>query len=1332
MGEDRHVFGPYRVLGKLGEGGMGVVYRAVHGTTGEPVAIKTVGAQRGSPSEGHLASIRRELRTLQRIEHPGVIQIRGSGVVDGRPWYAMELIEGATLKDHIREVWLSAQTDVDTVVGTNGPQSDWGVTHTHASQPWAGQEAFDPTGGPAAELAIDPAAADTEKWLPAVPPADNPPREATRPPVAAGELHAALTVMRRLFESLAFLHGEGVIHQDVKPSNVLLRSGLSPVLFDFGLARRWSGPSGREALEALLTPGGTPAYMAPEQIRGQLLDARCDLYSAGCVLYALLTGQPPFTGSEKDEVLRKHLGAAVIPPSHLVRDIPPALDTLVLRLLQKWPRERIGYATDAIAVLDALGAEPTHTDRKARFYVYRPALAGREQARSRLGEAAERADGGQGGCTLIVGESGIGKTYLAIAAARSAVSSEFRIITGTCVAVGVGATGAAKSGVGDTGVGDTGVGDTGAGAPLHPFTPFLQAVADRCMAAGPSVTAQLLGANGRILASVEPYLTAVPGFYQLPAAPALSGLAARERLLGALADTLAAFTEARPLVLLLDDLQWADELSVSFLTSLPEDFFAGRRLLIIGTHRSEQARDQLAALSARPYTRVIELERLPGRVIGALVSDMLAVTRPDPELVEFLVKASAGNPFFVAEYIRAATAHGLIERTADGRLLSARGTLDSLQLPQTLGELVAYRLQWLSQKARTLVELASVAGRTFAQEPVLRALAALGMEESAALDGLAELVAHQVLESSQGGGMSFAHDKLREIVYRDLSRERRALLHGLVAEALIGYEPDALDNGSLCAVLGHHLAIAGDPARAIEFTARAAEHAFAAAAYRRAADLLSRTIRMDRKARARGQTGAARSRVAHWHRRAGEALFNLGELEAAARQCTDALDALGIVIGSDNRARRLLTRVVTQARLQLGIGGPRRPAPEDRGRLIDAALAAGTMAWRYAFTDDNLGVASMALLSANSIEGVQPPIRLSAPYAWLGSISGTVRLHALARFYFERARENARARARGDNDHQDHDDDDDDILGASFTDFMEAVYQTTYGNWPRVEHITSRAIAALREAGAPQDLENNLTALGNAYYYSGRFAESMACFEDILARARARDNRQHAAWGLFSGAFGLLAIGRHDVALTRLREAEELLADQGDTASKIICYGLLSLAYLRVEDFALARYWADRTTHLISESGGVVYSTIAGRASVCEVYLELLARAHAQGLDELSALRVRAQRSCQSLRLFALAFPFAGPAADRYRGQLAFLTGKRARGRRLLGASIAAARKYAMPYDQLRAHVLMVRHGRPSAAWQSLHEAEKLGQELGCEHHLQVLADLRASRTHWR
>jgi serine/threonine protein kinase/tetratricopeptide (TPR) repeat protein len=1245
--------GPYVITDVIGEGGMGVVYRA-HGTPeSDRVAIKTVRVA----SESQLSSIRREIRALTKLRHPGVVRVLRDGIDGGRPWYAMELLEGQTLADYNRNKWGAL----------------WGTEHTADGSTDDERTIREVP----EEKSINTAWGDSDRLLPPVHPA------------AGGELIRGLTIIRRILGPLAFLHGEGIVHRDLKPQNVFLRKGDRPVLVDFGLAWGSPGARGREVLDTPADIVGTPSYMAPEQIRGELVDARADLYAVGCLLFEVITGRPPFIGDGAAQIMGKHLHRAPVAPSRIVDGVPAELDELVGSLLAKDIRDRIGHADDAVHILDKLGAEPSEEPAsKARVYVYRPALAGRDMALAELAASIDDARRARGSVALIAGESGIGKTYLAIEVARRAGPAAFNTITSTCAPVGMFHQGPR-------------------GTPLHAFRPLLQAIADRCTAFGVDTTDKLLGRRGPVLASIEPQLASLPGQNKYPAPPELEGPAARDRLLHCLRETLGSYAEHSPLLLLIDDLQWADELSLLFLNSLPSWFLSDQRILILCTYRTEETTTGIRDLVEQPYTTEVCLDRLDDGAVGSLINDMLAVDSAPREFVDTLARHAEGNPFFVAEYLRTAAAEGLLHRLPT-RSLELRGdadhngVYDALELPHTLRELVGRRLEGLSSAARTLVAVASVVGREMHPSVLQRAAA---IDDDLAWEAINELLARQVLETADDGRVRFVHDKLCEIAYDGIEPGARPAMHGAAAGAIEDHFAGSDELAFHYGVLAHHYAEAGDVGKAVEYLERAGERAMATSSYADAVALWQKLIDTDAQ---RGDEAATPRHRARWQRQLGEASFNLGDLDGAEEHTAAALHDLGRPLPRTRGGwmRELGSQLVRQTAHRLGVRRGTASNTDERNDLLESATGAGTMAWRYFFVDDIVGVVAMSLWSVNEIERADPPIEAASPYAWLGYTAGTMRLHRLARFYFDRAREHATTTA--------------DVPGGAFTDLMEGVYQSGFARWTRVEDVGTRALMRLDGTGDPQNIERHLCLLANAFYYAARFDESVEMFDKLLESARTRQNVQHTAWGLYARCLGLIAKGELEAAVPLLHEASELLATITDVASQIITHGMLGVVYLRLGDTQNARKWADDALHKISQVRTAVYSTISGYGAVAEVMLELLDAAG--GRDR--ALTTRVKQALAATRKFALMFPFGAPMHHRYRGQFLALRGRMLLARRAFARSIELAETFEMPYEQAQTHLIAARHSRGRARAHHIERAAELFERLGCAYHSARIAEL--------
>jgi tetratricopeptide (TPR) repeat protein len=1111
--------GPYRILGSLGRGGMGVVYRAQHEAGGEWVALKTVLV----PDHSLLQGIRREIQALARIRHPGIVRIVDEGLHEGLPWYAMELLEGIELREYCAlhaQLEMSPHRDRSSTPGReprsgllrpvpqDGDLKLWtlSLAPSGESTPKAPEARLStpktpfpgaatpqlPVGGTtprAGEANGREAGPDTTPQAPAIevepmaPPAFWEEASATqgaarngKPLAAGGVLPLVLTILRRLCSTLAFLHGEGIVHRDLKPSNVLVQPDGTAVLMDFGLVSHFGGEISREALDVGEVGVGTVGYMAPEQIRGELLDARADLYSLGCILFELVTGRQPFVRSTVAEVARAHLKAAPLPPSQFVDGVPPELDALALQLLAKRPQDRIGHADAVAAALRELGAEEDERLRswpRPRPYLYRPGFAGRAEP---LAELQQRLDGlyaKHGGMVLVGGESGVGKTRLAMEIAHKAVTHKSLVLAGECLDVG--------------------------GRPMEALRRPLQAIADRCRSQGRAEADRLLGPRGKVLALYELALGGLPGQERYPEPAELRGPAAVARLQSYMAETLETLASNEPVLLVLDDLQWADELVLGVLEFLAR---GGRLdqmpLLVLGTYRTEEVGPGLERLLQLEDCGHLNLGRLKEDAVASMVGDMLGLTPPPQLFSQFLARHSEGNPFFVAEYLRTAVAESLLWRDGQGRWRIAEDRYadattelyESLPLPGSLRELVGRRLRGLPDEARKVAEAVAVLGREVELEMVRQLC---NLEEKALLEATGELLRRQVLEEIDASRLRFVHDKIREVAYSGMDEARCSQLHGLAARALRSVVGES---GEPAASIARHFDAAGETAEARAAYERAAEDAG-----RRYAN--EEALRLYRRAEALWQDqqspDACRTRaaLALGQARVRRRLGRYAEAEQDLERAAELAGSLG-----DKRQQALA--MVERAEIAW-----RRSSPHETARLADEAEALGRT------------------LADPALQGAAARHRA---IAWFHSGQ---KLEAIAEM--ERARELARQSK-------------DASLELQVTENLASLFSSAQRPSmaiPLLEDLIPRH----RQAAARDRLCTALIMLGQARSGQGDFSGALLCLREGLEEARAissPDSEMRVLGSLANCYDDLYQVYRALDAATR---ASRLAQDLGDHRS---------------------------------------------------------------------------------------------------------------------------------------------------------------------------------------
>ena len=1202
--------GPYRLLDVLGEGGMGIVYRAEHVESRELAALKTVRVR----NERQLESLRREVYALGRIRHPGVVRILDEGVEEGVPWYAMELLSGESLSDYNRRAWESV------------------------SQPY-------------------PDELDTriEQIVPEV---DAPPEpigfELLRP-AAAGHLERVLEIVRRLCASLAFLHGEGIVHRDLKSANVLLCDGVRPVLIDFGLVWRFPGPIAREVIDVSAAAAGTAGYMAPEQLEGDLVDARADLYAVGCILYETLTGRLPHRN-------QPHLKMTVtpVPPSRLVLGIPRTLDELVMRLLERRPRDRLGHADDIVRVLDSLVAEAAESVRDSqtpRAYVYRPELVGRERTLGILTERLQRLEFGRGGFVLLRGESGIGKTSVAMAIARSAAARGLQTVAGACLPLGASEVSGRPN-----------------EAPLHPFGRLFEAIADRCVEHGHAKTERLLGARGKILAACDPRFAHLPGQEEYPAPPDVPAQAAQQRLLAALGETLGVYADEWPLLLVLDDLQWADELSLRFLAWLDRAYFDERPVLIVATYRAEEASDAIRDLASRAHVEHEVLGPLDQETIGAIAADMLGLAQPPPLFVVELAAKAEGNPFFVGEYLRAAVEEGIVGRDQTGRWTVREDRI--LPLPASLRDLVRRRLEGLSHDARALLETASALGRDLDLD-LLAAVRGEGEEDARA--AVRELLARQILEEPEPGTLRFLHDKLREFTYELVDAGVRRAVH-LAAAAALERRGDS-DPASLPALyprLAHHFAHAGHTAKATVYLEKAGGQSLARFANRDAIRFFREALLLDGAGadpRAGGVPLETRLRRARWERMLADAHYSLGELDLVLVHGSRALAWLGRPLPESDMGwlAQLATDVPRQIVHRLRPEHAATRDPNEAAVEREASIASQRLAVRFYYNFDALPMIASSLRAVNLAEHAGGNVSVAATYGMLGMAVGISKLHALGHLYADLARDVGRAT--------------NDRSGLTFALYTKAAWRVGDGAWSEVRALCREALDVGAAGGEPdpQDVAIAETVLAHVEFYVGSFEESVRMYSAIEAAARVRENDQFIAWGLYAAARALIPLGRLEEAREKLEEAHERLEKQIDVPSRIICPGLLASLYSTLGDRTKALAFADLATARIRRNLPTVFATVAGYAGAADVYLAEWDSAR-RGTSSAAAPRRAAKAAVLALGALALNIPIGRPYYYRIRGRERRLAGADRAAQRAFAKAVEWARRLEMPYEEALAH----------------------------------------------
>jgi serine/threonine protein kinase/tetratricopeptide (TPR) repeat protein len=647
-------------------------------------------------------------------------------------------------------------------------------------------------------------------------------------------------------DALEAAHEINLIHRDIKSANILVTPRGQAKVLDFGLAKLIRTVADRvdgdaPTLTNLTDEGtvlGTAAYMSPEQTRGQVLDGRSDIFSLGCVLYEAATRSLPFAGPSMLAIMHDIATTDPPSPSRVRPELPHEFDLIVERALAKDKDGRYSSAAEMSQALKSLRATFTG-DWLGTPIVYDKDLVetpaapfvGRGTELSRLEGFLQQAIDGSGRIVLISGEPGIGKTSLSDEFLRRA-RARFPGLSGSrgrCVE---------QYGTGEA------------------YLPFLDAIG--ALLDGPA--RDRLGAVMR---------TSAPTWCsQLPVAFASTGSmerlqqetigATKERMMREMGDALGIFATTSPVVLLLEDLHWADPSSVDLLRHLAQRI-GNQRLLIAGTFRPEDIersnhplKSCKAEMQAHKLCEEIALDSLSPNHIQDYLNATFSPHNFPPEFAAHIHDKTEGHPLFATNLLQYMQERGDIAKTNEHWSLSRPLSEMELEAPESVRSMISKKVDSLGDEERRALQYASVEGQEFLSTVVagLLGIDEVDLEELLArIEKTHRLIVTRGEEELPDGSLAtryrFAHALYQNFLYGDLVTKRRTMLHRQAGEQLAQHYGRRAPH--IATQLALHFERGRDFVRAVEFLIHAGDNATSLYANAEAADHYTRALSLAEK-----------------------------------------------------------------------------------------------------------------------------------------------------------------------------------------------------------------------------------------------------------------------------------------------------------------------------------------------------------------------------------------------------------------------------------------------------------------------------------------------------
>ena len=939
-------------------------------------------------------------------------------------------------------------------------------------------------------------------------------------------------VIIQIASGLHHIHHFGIIHLDLKPSNVLVGEDGKAKIMDFGLAIE-----SRQVLDRQIR--GTLQYMAPEVLRQDRIDSRADLYALGMTLYETVTGALPGYGRPPIEVIRMHLDEEIRPVSSINPSVPEPLAHIIMKLLEKDPRHRFPTAAALLqAVAEAAGKKAPAAELVGRGELYAAPLIGRKQEVSTLIGLIAEAREGRGNGAILAGAEGLGKSRIVRDVTLRAQLDGAKVFSGRC--------------------------------PINRktiYAPFFEIFTQMVSAVNP---------NADVSEEIRRILKPIISGSGPETSPPQHGQKFRlyNRIVQSMQDiygflSAGSETGGSPLILIVEDLQWADPSTAELFSFLVGEA-KQNKLLVIGTLTLEAGGeasiessspnlsfwDQRAREGNFPLLRV---ELLSEPLVREHVQSLLGAPNVPDELTRWMLWESGGSPLNIRRILDHLIAHDYLQWQPSGWVADME-RIRNLRIPGGSAALVMEKVEALAAPERAALESAAVFGEMVELDLLTRVCGEV--EETYAQTRV--LIAQGLLdESSDGRTVYFPQIHLRDAVYNAMPERRRVELHLRAGEVL---EPQAASGSTqVIGQVAYHFSRANDIERGTQYSIEAGDlasrtlaHEEAIEFYRVALELMDLGgIEEARKAEVREKLADAYYRRDDYRGAIHAYQFLLKSIQARHPNGDADADVARVMkkIGKVLARRGDQDSAMTYFQNALSIY-------EQLGAKVDVAEMLNRVAWLYRLKDDLNTAKQTAERARTMLEDIEPTV----VYGYVKNILGLIEY---ARGDWERSRQILEeAVAIGQRLGSDQ------LCKVASTNLGNTLWKL--GDWEAALTHFRRNLEMSEAEGDLWDLVTAYNNVGVVEYGRGNFHKAAEYFEKSMKIDEKIGAAEHEALARENLGDALEMTGRFDEALQQYRSCLSIEGFDETRSSRLSVYVPLARLTRKRGDIAKALEYAQK------------------------------------------------------------------------------------------------------------------------------------------------------------